>query len=89
MHAAGDAKRREIVGGFGVNQGSGNPALTASADALTIGIEGDTTVYDFEPYQVATDKDQCKNGGWQTVKRADGSSFKNQGDCVSYTNNGK
>jgi hypothetical protein len=34
-------------------------------------------------------KDDCKNGGWQTATRADGSSFKNQGDCVSYTNNGK
>lgn len=31
----------------------------------------------------------CKNGGWQSVQRADGSPFKNQGDCVSYTNNGK
>jgi len=40
-------------------------------------------------YTVATTKDSCKNGGWQTLTRADGSPFKNQGDCVSYTNNGK
>ena len=33
--------------------------------------------------------DSCKKGGWQTVQRADGSPFKNQGDCVSYTSNGK
>jgi hypothetical protein len=36
-----------------------------------------------------TNKDACKNGGWQTSTRADGSPFKNQGDCVSYTSNGK
>jgi hypothetical protein len=26
----------------------------------------------------------CKNGGWQTVVKADATLFKNQGDCVSY-----
>ncbi len=78
-----------IVGGFGVNQGSGNPALTTAVDALTIGAGGNTTTYDFELYHVAMNKDQCKNGGWQNVTRSDGTSFKNQGDCVSYTNNHK
>ncbi|MBC8029182.1 MAG: thrombospondin type 3 repeat-containing protein [Pyrinomonadaceae bacterium] len=38
---------------------------------------------------IATNKDQCKNGGWQTRFRANGTPFKNQGDCVSYTQNGK
>ncbi|HVQ40448.1 MAG TPA: thrombospondin type 3 repeat-containing protein, partial [Pyrinomonadaceae bacterium] len=37
----------------------------------------------------AVTANQCKNGGWQTLKRANGTSFKNQGDCVSYTQNGK
>jgi hypothetical protein len=32
---------------------------------------------------------QCKNGGWQTQFRADGSTFKNQGDCIQYVNTGK
>jgi hypothetical protein len=32
---------------------------------------------------------QCKNGGWQDVTRADGSTFKNQGDCIQYVNTGK
>ncbi len=31
----------------------------------------------------------CKKGGWQTLFRVDGSTFKNQGDCVSYSRNGK
>ncbi|MEP7226468.1 MAG: hypothetical protein ABI785_03830 [Gemmatimonadales bacterium] len=37
----------------------------------------------------AVAKDDCKNGGWQSVTRADGSPFKNQGDCIQYTNKGK
>jgi hypothetical protein len=32
---------------------------------------------------------QCKNGGWQSLTRADGSTFKNQGDCMQYVNTGK
>ena len=78
-----------ILGGFGINQGSGNPALTASTDALTIGSNGDCITYNFDPYRVATTKEQCKNGGYNSVKRADGSSFKNQGDCIQYVNTGK
>jgi hypothetical protein len=58
-------------------------------DKVVVSLTGDTTTFNFDPYAVATDKDQCKDGGWQTLKRADGSSFKNQGDCVSYTNNGR
>jgi hypothetical protein len=73
-----------IVGGFGVNQGSGNPALTAASDVLTIGSGNDCLTYNFEPFRVATSKDDCKNGGFNNVKRADGTSFKNQGQCVSY-----
>jgi hypothetical protein len=38
---------------------------------------------------VVTNKDQCKNNGWKTLVRADNTPFKNQGDCVSYTSNGK
>lgn len=78
-----------ILGGFGINQGSGNPALTASTDNLTIGSNGDCITYNFEPFRVATNKDQCKNGGYNNVKRADGSGFKNQGDCIQYVNTGK
>ena len=78
-----------ILGGFGVNQGSGNAALLTAVDALTLGYGGDSVTYDFEPFRAATSKDGCKNGGWKTLRRADGSSFANQGDCVSYTNTGR
>ena len=34
--------------------------------------------------QVPTTTDQCKKGGWQYLVDANGTPFKNQGDCVSY-----
>ena len=36
-----------------------------------------------------TSKDACKNEGWRSLTRADGSPFKNQGDCIQYVNTGK
>jgi hypothetical protein len=73
-----------ILGGFGVNQGSYSADLTAATDALTLGVGGTTWIYNFEPYRAPASKDECKNGGWQTFKTADGSSFKNQGQCIKY-----
>ena len=78
-----------IVGGYGVNQGSGNPGLVTSVDALHFDTPSVDVTYDFEPYRIAASKDACKNDGWKTLRRFDGSAFKNQGDCVSYTQNGK
>ncbi|MEO8909959.1 MAG: hypothetical protein ABI408_06990 [Gemmatimonadaceae bacterium] len=75
-----------ILGGFGVNQGSGTGGLVAAADALIIGTNGNTWTYNFEPFRTPTTKDDCKDGGWQNVRAADGSAFKNQGQCVSYAN---
>jgi hypothetical protein len=40
-------------------------------------------------FRVAVAKDECKDGGWMSVFRADGSAFKNQGDCIQYVNTGK
>ena len=31
----------------------------------------------------------CKNDGWQQLTRADGTTFRNQGDCVQYVNTGR
>lgn len=39
--------------------------------------------------KTASAKDDCKKGGWMDLSRADGSSFKNQGDCIQYVNTGK
>lgn len=46
----------------------------------------DGTIY---TYDQPLNKDECKNGGWQNLSRADGSTFKNQGDCIQYVNTGK
>jgi hypothetical protein len=70
---------------FGVNVGTFNPAYDVETDL----VDFDGTVYDFEPYQAVTAKEQCKDGGWASVTRADGSSFSNQGDCIQYANTGK
>jgi hypothetical protein len=40
-------------------------------------------------YATPKTKDECKDGGWEIVVRADGSAFKNQGDCIQYVNTGK
>ena len=34
-------------------------------------------------------KDACQAGGWNVLRRMDGSFFKNQGDCIQYVNTGK
>jgi hypothetical protein len=36
-----------------------------------------------------TSQNDCKKNGWQTHYRANGSPFKNQGDCIQYVNTGK
>ncbi|HET6873859.1 MAG TPA: hypothetical protein VFH70_03730 [Acidimicrobiales bacterium] len=74
-----------VVAGFGVNVGSNNPSYNVETDL----VDFNGTVYNFEPYRVAASKDDCKNGGWMTVRQADGSSFRNQGDCIQYVNTGK
>lgn len=69
-----------VVTGFGVNIGTFNPNYNVETDL----VDFNGTTYNFEPFLVATDKDACKNGGWQNLSDASGNSFKNQGACVSY-----
>lgn len=74
-----------VVAAFGVNVGSNNPGYDVETDL----VDFNGTTYDFEPYAVAAASEQCKDGGWASVNRADGSSFRNQGDCIQYVNTGK
>ena len=60
--------------------GSGWTNFDGNTDALQIGIGGITTTYNFE--LGPTNKDECKNGGWEGI-------FKNQGQCVSSFSNNK
>lgn len=61
-----------------VVDGFTTPYITAQFDNTQI--NGQTYTYETA--------DSCKNGGWQSYTGAPGP-FKNQGDCVSYFNNGK
>ena len=78
-----------ILGGVGVNQGSGNTGLVAAVDQLVIGAGGEPVTFDFEPYVTAATRETCREDGWRTARRADGSAFTNQGDCVSYVQTGR
>jgi hypothetical protein len=74
------------VGGY-VNFKAGGPWLSSfdgNVDAFTIGVNNVDTTYNFEA--VPTDKEQCKNGGWQNFSDP---SFANQGLCIRYTNTGE
>ena len=41
------------------------------------------------PCNTPANADACKDGGWMTTTRGDGSTFKNQGDCMQYVNTGR
>jgi len=69
-----------IVVGFGVNIGSNNPSYNVETDLFDF----NGTVYDFQV--TPSDKDQCKDGGYKNFTDAQGNPFKNQGQCVSFTN---
>jgi hypothetical protein len=74
---------------FGVNVGSNNPDYNVYTDAVTF----NGTTYNFEvtelvtpppPTPVATSREACMNGGWRMLADANGNTFRNQGDCVSF-----
>lgn len=69
---------------FNINMGDtsiNDQGLDGYFDNVVTMINGDTTVYDFEPSLTPNNKDQCKNDRWKTFNSP---SFKNQGQCVSY-----
>ncbi|MEX2546682.1 MAG: hypothetical protein WD830_02705 [Chloroflexota bacterium] len=72
-----------IVTGFGAGAWDN---FVGNADSFTI----NGTTYDFEPnLSTPANKNACKGNGWMNLARADGSTFKNQGDCIQYANTGK
>lgn len=75
------------VSGFTLNVGdtSANDAgLAGYLDNVVVATVNGTTTYDFEPFQTAASKEQCKKDGYKTLADNNGRSFKNQGDCVSF-----
>jgi hypothetical protein len=59
---------------------SGDSEHAADIDNTLI----NSTLFTYE-VPVATNKDQCKDGGWQNLADANGNPFKNQGQCVAST----
>lgn len=74
-----------VDSGWNVVASVGDGEQTILVDNVMI---NDDTVT-FDERAEATDKAKCKKGGWAELARADGSSFKNQGDCIQYVNTGK
>jgi hypothetical protein len=68
--------------GFGVNIGSNNPSYDVEADL----VDFNGTTYNFEPFATPSNKDACKNNGYKNLTDQNGVAFKNQGQCVSWTN---
>jgi len=72
------------VDGDGVPNASDNCQLTPNADQADF--DGDGVGDACETGTVRpTNKDQCKNGGWQMWTPR----FRNQGDCIQFVNTGK
>jgi hypothetical protein len=73
-------------------QGINNAAIVSGAWQEYLGGDPDLsssfTMHGFIAVPIASTKDQCKSG-WQWLVRADGTFFKNQGDCIQYVNTGK
>ena len=73
--------------GVRIQSGGGAPTwnnFDGNADAFTINAD----TYDFEltNVNVPANKDACKKGGWMNLTDQNGDPFKNQGQCVSWTN---
>lgn len=75
----------QTLGAVVLKAGSGWATFDGNVDALTIGVNGTDTTYDFEHdaplVGPPTSKNQCKNDGWKIFNNP---TFKNQGACVSY-----
>ena len=59
-------------------------------DGLRVALtDGTVMKFNFEPFVVVSDRDSCKQDGWKTQLRGDGTGFSSQGDCVAYVQSGK
>lgn len=76
-----DAGIHPSLGAVLFKAGSGWANFNGNVDAFTIGANGDSTTYNFEPGPA--DKNDCKKGGWQDF------GFKNQGQCIRFVNTGQ
>lgn len=79
----------------GVADGNDNCPGTANPDQADTDGDGIGNACDPCPNTFGTscpvpaNKEQCKNNGWKNFFRANGTGFKNQGDCIQYFNTTK
>jgi hypothetical protein len=70
------------------------PIITAGPRTLTASYAGDTnftasTSPSVSQMMEATQRDECKGGGWVSLFRRNATKFVNQGDCIQYVNTHK
>jgi len=82
----------DVVGHFTVTSGTGALSGVTGEIVLTGTVAGPGSVGDVftmtgtltTPSPVATNKDQCKDGGWRNLVDDQGEPFRNQGHCLSF-----
>jgi hypothetical protein len=76
---------------FSLQTGSATATgFTGKIDGFRIQLtDGSVANINFEPFLTPADKDACMNDGWKALFHADGSPFKNQGDCNQFVNTAK
>jgi hypothetical protein len=62
------------------NVGGHRYGFVAQQELPVLAIDNVSLVSVSEP----EDQNACKDGGWESLTRADGASFQNQGDCIQY-----
>jgi hypothetical protein len=68
--------------GVGTLTGEAPTACPPESPRALTAVAGDIVVHDTQPFP--TSRDQCKNDGWRNY----GTTFKNQGECVSFVATG-
>ena len=63
-----------------------SPAGVTNGD---VSMSSFTYIYYQDQARTPLSKEDCRNEGWRTLARQDGTLFKNHGDCVSYVTTGR
>jgi hypothetical protein len=71
-----------VVLAYGLNIGSNNLSYNVEADLFNF----NGTTFDFERNNEPSSKSDCKSNGWTNLTDQNDQPFKNQGQCVSWTN---
>lgn len=84
--APDDAYWNTLIAGWYCDGGAGGSGVFRLDQGCWTGYKSSVRFTVAYPPANAND---CKNGGWQIRTRLNGTTFKNQGDCIQYVNTGK